>query len=430
MRTVIFSIPLGYYARNLLRSGVFEALAGETDLRLVILTPEGRASSLVREFALDGRVFFEELHPRVTPPPIWERALYKLSTLWRSSPVAYRWVAVIWERVHGLLHPVFYREVFRRYRPDLVVTGSPGYHSDRDIPVIREARLAGVRTLCAVFSWDNLATHGIMPTRPDQLAVWNEMMRQDACEGHHYDPERVEVVGPPHFDVYHRVDVYRPRDEFLKGLGLDPTGSLVTVIGISNNVVDNTYLLHALVDARLRGALEPEVQILYRPHPTDRSPRLAGARQRYEGRGLTFDWTMRYSPALRWDPDWEEMVHLANVLKHSDVVINFASTIAIEAAILDRPVVNIEFSTTEPDLFQRRIIDLAYPRHYRHILARNGVRRVRTVEELIDAIRRYLADPSQEREGRRRIAEDLGYRLDGKSSARLAELISRLASRG
>ena len=43
------------------------------------------------------------------------------------------------------------------------------------------------------------------------------------------------------------------------------------------------------------------------------------------------------------DPSRDNRLHLANTLKHSDVIVNVASTIAIEAAIMDTPVVNIAF---------------------------------------------------------------------------------------
>ena len=45
------------------------------------------------------------------------------------------------------------------------------------------------------------------------------------------------------------------------------------------------------------------------------------------------------------DPSLADRLHLGATLYHSDVIVNVASTIAIEAAVMDTPIVNL--ATTE-----------------------------------------------------------------------------------
>ena len=58
--------------------------------------------------------------------------------------------------------------------------------------------------------------------------------------------------------------------------------------------------------------------------------------------------TVNAGDGLAIDITADNQRHLANTMRHSDVVVNVASTMAIEAAIFDTPVVNISFDGETP----------------------------------------------------------------------------------
>ena len=100
------------------------------------------------------------------------------------------------------------------------------------------------------------------------------------------------------------------------------------------------------------------------------------------------------------DPTSDDRRHLANTLAHSDVVVNVASTIAIEAAMCDTPIVNIGFDGAT----RRPFLDSAarYYRytHYRPLVEARAVRVAKSPEDMLELIRRYLERPDLDREGR------------------------------
>jgi len=425
-RRVVFSIPLGYYARTLLRSGVLDRLLETPATSVLILTPAHQEAAFTEEFGHDGRVSFGSLHPGPDRLPLWERAFWKVAWALRERRALFLPLMAAHARIHLVTDRCRYAECFESFRPTLVVTGSPGYHSARDIPVIRDARRYGVATLCVVYSWDNLLTNmnGLMPTRPDWLAVWNERMQREAITMHHYPPERVAVVGPPHFDIYQDRRIYLNRRTFCEKLGLDPTRALITVAASHNAMLDQSFVLEALTRSLRAERLARPAQILWRAHPLDRTDFY----RRHAGRAdVVFDCTLRRSEMLKWDPDRAEMVHLANILYHSDVVVNVASTITIEAAILDRPVVNVAWSPIQPDRFQQEIVVGHYQKHYAYVLEHRCTFLATSEDDLISSINRYLEDPAIHRRERREMAEEMCYRLDGKAHQRIADLILSLA---
>ena len=101
------------------------------------------------------------------------------------------------------------------------------------------------------------------------------------------------------------------------------------------------------------------------------------------------------------DPSRDNRLHLANTLKHSDVIVNVASTIAIEASILDTPVVNIAFDGHDEKPFldsSRRFYQYT---HYKPLVDVGAVRVARTPTAL-DRRGRRLPRRSRQRPGRPR----------------------------
>jgi len=432
MNTVLYSVPSGYIARNLLRTGVIERLLAR-DVRIVILTPAWNDPEFLQELSFDNRIVIDRLHKYNLPenPDLFHRAF---------TSACYRTWKARWAQAHqyliGLnagLHTVLgdrpYRHIFRKYRPSLVVTATTGNVAKSDLPVLWEARASRVKTLCLVHSWDNITGlfKGMMLARPDWLGTWNELQKREAVEVHFYDPDRVRVVGPPQFDLYRNPDIFAPRDSFLRKIGFDPNKKVVTLAEATMHSAENTYILDILLDAIREEKFVAPVQLFCRMHPR-RPPELS--RKNYEkylnNPLITFDFPDPHTRSLGWNPTRASMIYLANTLRHTDVLVNVASTVTIEASILDVPVVNLGFSLTQPDRFRERILDGAWRHHYRYILERNGTYIAKDPGDLIKGINHYLMDPSLHREERRSVARDLCYGCDGKSAERIASLILSL----
>jgi CDP-glycerol glycerophosphotransferase (TagB/SpsB family) len=112
---------------------------------------------------------------------------------------------------------------------------------------------------------------------------------------------------------------------------------------------------------------------------------------------------------------------------HSDVVLNVASTIAIEASIFDTPIVNIAFDQDTADTRPFLASPLRYYSytHYQQIVRAGAVRIAKSSGEMIDLVNAYLVDPSRDAEGRRRVVAEQCEFTDGRSAERLAGVIVR-----
>jgi hypothetical protein len=456
-RCLLWSIPHGATAGNLLRTGVMASvLAAVPDVRIVLLSPLSADPAFVREFN-HPRVGFDVLPPHV-PAGLEGRLLGVVQSCFfsvcptdtlrirapKEFPGANRWRRAKrllgrvlaphgsqgewYDRMDRLVSDPAMAAVFERHRPSLVATASPGLIFS-EIPVLRTARRAGVSTMALDLSWDNLTNKFLPPRQVNRLVLWNDSMREEASALHGYALERIAVTGSPQFDSYF-TGVRSRREDFCRALGLDPSRRLITLATIpASKFPHHAFVIDRLIAAMESGAVGEPSSLLVRVHPRDD----AGPYAPYAGRpNVAVEKAFRQTPTRSgdgMDVDFmaENTRHLADTLHHSDVVLNVASTMSIEAAIFDTPVVNVAFGGQPAS--DRALMEWHYgSTHYQKVVRSGAVRIARSGAEMIDLVNAYLDDPARDAAGRRRIVAEQCAFTDGRAAERVAaEIVGQLA---
>ena len=109
-------------------------------------------------------------------------------------------------------------------------------------------------------------------------------------------------------------------------------------------------------------------------------------------------------------------------LRHADAVITGPSTMAVDAALFDRPIL-VNALEPESRAYPESIVRFYDYDHFRPIIASGGVRFVRTPRELIAELQAYLKDPHRDKEGRARIVTLEGGSPRGDASKKLLGVI-------
>lgn len=438
MRTIFITCFTGLVSRNILATDAFALLARRPDLLLVILAPERRAGILRREFG-GPKVIVEAVPSR--PPTGRERILWILATnllatrtrrVQRLSKLGRDWniLDYAFSGTAGFLGRFrFVRRLFRalssrwgqarefeplfeRYRPALVF--ATDVYAPSDAALMRLARRRGVKIIGMVRSWDNPTSKTILALVPDFLAVNTDRIEEEMMRYGDVPPDRIAVVGIPHYDRYRDPADRTPRSEFCRALGLDPAKKIILFAPPSD-----AYLRHdPVVPVVLESLAAVPGQVLVRLPIVGKSE-LGGYRP---AGNVVFD-----APANA--PDFTEAHlsreadrHLADTLFHADAVITWASTMIVDACFFGKPVVLVGFDAASRP-YARSIRQYYDYDHQRRILALGGVRLSRTPAELARWVRAYLEDPSTDAAGRERIRREYCGPLDGRSGQRLADFI-------
>jgi hypothetical protein len=321
-----------------------------------------------------------------------------------------------------------YRARFEERRPTVVFSS---HQTPLDVlPPVLAARRLGIPTATFIFSWDNITTKGYITAPFDHYLVWSEHMRAELLR--YYPtirPEHVHIVGTPQFDPYADARLLVSRDAFFRQVGADGGRKLICYSGGDAGTCPEDQHHVALLMRLIRsGRIAGDPQVLLRPAPVDDGSRYAEVRREFPE--LIFaapDWLHaggRWSQVI---PTPADIRFLANLTLHSDLNVNVASTMTMDFAIRDRPIVNIAFDVASPPPFGVELWRHYYEfEHYRPVVELGAARFARSADELAMHVNAYLDDPTLDRENRRRLLElEVGAPI-GTASQRIVDVLSSI----
>jgi CDP-glycerol glycerophosphotransferase (TagB/SpsB family) len=110
-------------------------------------------------------------------------------------------------------------------------------------------------------------------------------------------------------------------------------------------------------------------------------------------------------------------------------VVNLSSTTTVDAAIFDRPVVNLDFDPEPGGPNQALVKDVNhFWTHFKPVAESGGVWLVNNYDEMVTAIKTYLREPQLHQEKRRWIAEYVCGYVDGRCGERMARAVLDFAA--
>ena len=309
----------------------------------------------------------------------------------------------------------------RDLRPDVMLATGPFQFEQPG--VFAAARKLGIPTLAYIPSWDNISTKARMVFDYDGYVVWSEQEKKELHDAYPLSRKRpVYVCGAPQYDIFFQTRFHRSRTDFCATQGLDPKLPIIVYAIGSPNFLKEHYGAIDLAKQVEHGALG-DVQMIVRPHPIHDN---AEMQEMFKGFSRV---TLQSSPnagkeLTQRSQDASQLIEWVNTFRHADVVVNLSSTVTIDAAIFDRPIVNLDFDPQPGKQDQQLIKDVNHSwTHFKPIAESGGVWLVNDLDEMIEAIHAYLRDPSLHRAERRSIAEYVCGHLDGRSGERMAHSI-------
>jgi len=337
-------------------------------------------------------------------------------------------------RLQERFNPKLYADLFAAKPPDLVVASTPGWRMDRYL--LREARSRAIPTAAGIVGWDNPSSYSIPGSRVDYVTCWSEIQKEELILGSDWRPEQVHVGGIPSYDGYFRKHWLLPRDEYFRLHGLDPNRKLLSYACSFVSFSPNLQNIDALARMVSSDALSAPSQLLVRLHPNHFWDVDLFVEERERIRRMARE--MPHVHVVEPVPlggelgyySGEDMPEKASMLAHSDVFLTVYSTMVVEAAVHDRPIVSACIDA--PHGWNRRrkySLPLSkigdWPTHDR--FRRAGAGRVALSErELRQAIDDYLANPEADAPARRAFLEREITYTDASAGRRTGEYLLRL----
>lgn len=317
-----------------------------------------------------------------------------------------------------LFSPDLHAQLFEKYNPDLVIAASLGNLGGCDFFVLREAKKRKIATLVTILSWDNTTSKGMGAVIPDRVITWTDIMKEELINYHDYSPDIIRVGGIAHFDVYYNPEELYSKQIILKKYKLDGAKKIILFATKSPSSYPwNARLIEDLALAIMNKKIEHPAQILVRVHPLHfvmkrGEKRNAAYVTEYEELAKKYpivhlDMPIILSDSLTMDMPKEEQVKIASLITHSDLMLSIFSTINIEAAIADVPIVNAAFEgEVERKCSLRHDIEIDKNHiHTIRVLKTGAMSVAYSFDDLVKFINSYLSNPSLHAEERNQMVK-------------------------
>ena len=334
-----------------------------------------------------------------------------------------------------LPRPGLYADLFAMHKPDLVIASTAGWRLDRYL--LREAVRHHVPSIAAIVGWDNPSSYAIRGAPMDYATCWSQLQKDELVYGSDWDPERVHIGGIPSYDGYFRKQWQLSNEDYFKLHGLDPNRKLISYACSFVHFAPNYPNVEALAKLVSSGELAEPSQLLVRLHPShfqDKPRIFAEERERIFALEKQYPNVHVVKPvALGGSLGYyggEDMDEKSSMMAHSDVLVTVYSTMVVETAVHDTPIVaaviDIPGGWNKPRKFSLSLKKIGnWPTHKRFRDARAG-RVANNEKELCEVINLYLKNPALDAAERRKFIEDEITFTDGNSGKRTAEFILKV----
>lgn len=310
----------------------------------------------------------------------------------------------------------FFLPFLREYKPDLVF--STDVQNENDVGLLRDAKDLHIKTVGMVRSWDNLSLR-ILRIFPDCLFVGSDEIKKEAVKLQGFPEERIVVAGNPHYDRYATSPV-KTKEEFLKEFGLPMDGKKIVLFApisdalIRRNDVDRHILEHL--------ALMKDVRVIVR-FPPEKKVTMEGFQKPpnmiYDRPGVFFKEGKYGDNEIGLEDD----TRLIEELYYSDAVVTGPTSVALDAQLVDRPVIAVNFYPT-PRPFWETVWRFADD-HIVKLANTGGIHISESSEDFLRTLKRFLNNPREQANGRAYARAMWFSHADGKSGKRLAEELLR-----
>jgi hypothetical protein len=440
MSTILIPITLGMTYRNVVYSGLLSELSKSNDI--IIVTPY--FVQISKELAIlnnsrikvlncpvyEGRSNLASKSYRILEFGMWimnkpKVKRYRINWYRKNSKISYfillimGWLSnkliMYFPKGDAIRDLIYYFDIRKYIHPkiDCVLSFTVSIPSEQCYQY--SAMRDGIKVVSMPHSWDNLSVKTIFPFTPDVILVWNKIMLEEIACFHPYLNSKVFIVGPLQYESYRgesnpiirkdllnifnisnpeaRIVTYATTSELSHPDELDFVNDLISVIsGINEN-----YSIHIVLIIRaIPSKFLPHYKKIVSKYDFIRLDVVNG------GFLATVDQKMKFS---------DQSVRLfTSLIDNSDIVINLASTITLDAAFFDTPIINIGYNSTYSPNCLNSALEWYDTDHFKNVKKYSAYKIVKSKRELCDAILSYLEDPTQEQAGRKSVSESqIGY---------------------
>jgi hypothetical protein len=297
-------------------------------------------------------------------------------------------------------------EFLRLVGPDVILLNVP--RSNALLPLLSAAQARQISAILLYHTWKDVVALGRVNFSFARYGVWSESMRTELLrQNPGIDPRSVSLTGCGHFQCVGRQDLLLPETAFRAALGAKSNSRLVVFPASAPWMVPEEERYIRLLKNTLRDLKSVgDVQIVVRLNPMDGDGRLA------EVLCADAPEIIVSKPDWRWDRkrNWcfqrrSDQVLYNSLLHYASACVGMPSTVTVECAVADVPVINIGFDLPGPAVQPGAVRKFWEADFYEEVRQTGAAKLVPSPGNLATAVEEALVHPELGRQSRHRLLE-------------------------
>ena len=297
-------------------------------------------------------------------------------------------------------------EFLRSTDPSVILLNVP--RVDALLPLLSASQERGIPAVILYHTWKDVVAQGRVNFPFARYGVWSERMRAELLrQNPAIDPRSVSLTGCGHFQCVGRQDLLLPEAELRASLRAKPRSRLVVFPASAPWLVPEEERYIRLLKNALRNLDSVgDVQIVVRLNPMDSDGRLAEV-LRADAPEIIVS-----KPDWRWDRkrNWcfqrrSDQVLYNSLLHYASACVGMPSTVTVECAVADVPVINIGFDLPGPAAQPGAVRKFWDADFYEEVRQTGAAKLVQSPGNLAAAVEEALVHPELGRQSRHRLLE-------------------------
>jgi len=285
-----------------------------------------------------------------------------------------------------------------------------------------------IPTMGIVSSWDHPTSKGPIVKGLHRVIIETQRMKDEVNQLHGIDEDRLLMTGKVHMDIYKDASIIKHREDFLKELKIPISNKIITFGTNAKGLKEHEVSVAEHLANEIQQGKYGDTTLIIRTHPQDVDWQTDFGILSAPPKVICLNaCSFGYQYTDKLDGGNADRIFLCNLMKHSNVVIQSRSSLALDAIAFDRPVISIGF---DGDLKRQQsdsfIWEYVYE-HFKPIVKARASALVGSYSSLTEYINLYLEDPTIHHEGRQQVREQMIEPFDGCSCKRLVSFISTCA---
>lgn len=284
---------------------------------------------------------------------------------------------------------LFYEEILKDIKPHIVFNTSH-IHNQISLDLMYATKKLKIKTMTFLFSWDNLTSQGRIIPNYDYYCTWSNKIKKDLVTYYpKLDSEKVFVTGTPQFDFHFNEEYIWSKEKLYDFLKLPKDKKIVLY---STGMAYYTPKEHIVVEeiAKVLKRIDKSLQLVVRIYAKDDNT----VYYKMRDKDKTIVIPDHYWEINHLTPTIKDITLFNSLLNHCSIGINVASTVSLELAILNKPIINIAFNPPGENIYPNDYEKIYEFDHYKPIIKSGAISLVKTTDDLEEQIRLYLKQPN------------------------------------